>query len=430
VSINYEKKFKPLGIPREHFEQLIYEGEKAWAEGLDFPMLVFSPLNHGLDVKEISRTILQTVSKRASAKMSLESDYTRKLQLISQAQEVNDLSQLSNLIVAIITDTKYVKARRIVNKPCCNLAYEAFLENKYNISTAKIKCFYNKEVASQQLVLDGEKVERSTSYIPYPVLQQAKIFYDEQLASTNIKTDSIYQLKATMAVLDHYYRDTIDAIPDNLFPQSPADYDSKLYQIASTMAKLEQGQQEPFEVILKDPSQYLHILNLFYKYDKGYFQGCKQPVSFDATLEHSTYMKIVLVDADGERYNLEAERPTFQTTQIKGVKLKQSQAREVGPRFEKLISKMQPEKKEETIKQILAGQHPIVELPNFNTKLNIPEIDLQPKLVTITDTKMYFVTYDRLYRQFGDIKYYHAMQRCETLKNIMLSTPYRNAKIA
>jgi hypothetical protein len=431
VSINYEKKFKPLGIPREHFEQLIYEGEKAWAQGLDFPMLVFSPLDHGIDVREISKNLMKVLSKKASAKMKLESDYTRKLELIHIASDTGDTSQLANIIMAIMSDTKYVKARKITNKPCCNLAYETFLQNKYNICTAKVRCFYNKEVNDQNLILDGENVTRCTGYIPHEMLEQCKIFYEKELAKTNIRTDPIYQIKAGMAVIDRYYYEDIDRIPDNLFPQCPADHESKLYQICKTMQELENEEIEPFEALLKDPSKYLHIINLFYRTNDGtIFTGCKQPVNLESTIKASDFRTITLIDAENQKYILKLDEPIYQSKTITGSKLKHLQTKTVNMKFEKLLQKMKPEEKEFTINEILDGNHPIVQYPNPEQKLYVPDLDLEPELVTITDCKMYMVTFERLFRQFGDIKYYHALQRCQKMQELMLSTPYRQAKIA
>jgi hypothetical protein len=415
ISINYQKKFEQLGITQQEFEQLIYTGESAWFKGLDFPTIVFSPLNHNISIDQVANHIQQILKGRTQARLNLFSEYTTKLQMLNQLlEEKIDESEKALKLINLVSGETYLKARKIENCRECNSAYEAFLYRNYNITSATIIAFY-RFPNRKTILYDGEVREISGNYIPASILEKCKEHYENLRNRTNYSPKENTKRQLLNDIINEYYLDRIKKFPADIFTTKPDTIQGRIDEIIDNWLVLSK-QNEPFFYAMSDFLKFKSLLLTFYDVDyiqkdevynldlsRVYEIDFAQPIYEEELFKKgNNYMKFKIM---GIRNNL----PTEYIFKLPDPSYKKPKPIFIKPKhkitFDEFRNFIQVKKGNDVdlVKEVIAGKPipgdigPLI--PIFHRNYYRPEID---KLIppaypdTIVQTKTYMIELKRL----------------------------------
>jgi hypothetical protein len=410
VSINYEKKFKNLGITQNEFEQLVYEGEMAWAKGLDFPMILFSPLNHGLKIQDVCNKISQILKNRTIARMNLNSSYTGMLEQFNQIMlESSKDSQKALRVMALLSGSGYIKMRDQNYCQKCSFYYDEFLMKKYGIDSSIIAPFY-KYKREKKILYDGQVRVIDSRYLPYPFIKQAKLKYQKHLESLN------YAIERTEIVdnMASYYMEKIKNLPETIFEFKPDSLEKRFEEITTKWLNLTKV-PEPFELIMKYFSKYKCVFCTLY--------GANKDLDFQEPItEEELYAKgnkYYRLKIRGVEMTLEA--PEFTRSKLNVNKKKKSVKIDA---YRNMI-KQGIQNDKEILMQIIKGSRIPMdpEAVYVRREMKLPPIEIPTKFKSITHIKNLMITMKRFDTEMNTNYYSKNLINLQAIHDYILDNP-------
>jgi len=410
VSEKYLTNFLPYDIPLEYYEQLVYEGEMAWARGLKFPEAVFSPLNHGIPISDVANLILEKLKHKVELSKKLESVHFGRLYNL---QNFHDATDLALNLLARVKDEGYIKDRTQVNCPECSIAYDAYLLRKYKFDTGSAMAFLEKK-DTEKVLIAGKWEERDTRYVPELLLRRSKEAYDNFMSSINYKPSDADLKSCYRENLTSIWRRRIVELPSSLFEKiRPDDFAGRCNLLTNQyMAVL--NAEEPFVEMFREDNRAL--LSMYYDL-KG--EEIKEPISkYDVFNGVNTYKKLTV---KGTTCTLIP--PSFQKKKSNKVKPPRGTNELLHKEWEQKYSdfKTDLEKAKAFLDDVPKKLNDYLEMNTLLKNENLPIIPFEPTedLILI---RSYAITYKRFYdeveRQY-DLDMYH---KCEQLRIKILGT--------
>jgi len=391
ISINYNNKLCMMGVPIEYMEQLVYEGEMAWARGLEFATMVLSPLNHGIPIEKISVFLMKKMEKMIHSKESIDSDVMEKFEFLKNE---TDPAEKAKIIMAILKDTKYVKLNRNKYCPDCSLYYDIFLHKKYGINSDMIRPFY-KNAYLEYATIDGQRYARDSRYIPNAILEKAKKKYDDYKESISGGVTKQERFVEIINELNSYYKEKIKAIPEELFTTKPTSYESRLNDLAKIVQRNETTQGCFLDWAIEKENA--PVLWMIYNVKGDYKNLRPLPADFydkpTNTYEH--------FEINGIKFEL--PRPKFELP-VRHIKKAKKKAC-VEEKFMTLYNKASKEEKDKLVNSILDGTYDILDEDINgakildNQKFPPQKLDLE---CSIIDLRKQYITFDRIAKQTND----------------------------
>jgi hypothetical protein len=389
-----------LGIPQEYFEQLVYEGEKAWFEGLTFPTLVFQPLNHDIDIMEVSNLIATKLKANTIRRMKIESSYAQMLNTFNQItdqyeQKIIDKSQYALQLINAVTGDTYVKQRKIKNLPCCDKAYEKFLERNYNIDSNFILPFYRFR-KNKVIMYNSENIVISANYIPYSIIQQCQRHYEALKESHNYSVTRNYIINNMLIP----YQDKINSLPTEVFQTKPDTPEQRMKEIVDKFEILTK-KESPFREMFVNFSTYQCVIATLYNLTLTQFPvPIQEPLPAELIFNgKNTFDDLMFkVKIDKLEYNLhfKLQPPDFTRPKNRLVKPKGHLTYETEKDFYK---KNLNDK--ENIAKILSGKSIKYDIAYYRKLPTpyLPEIKPREGITTITQIKNEIITFTRIQEQ-------------------------------
>jgi hypothetical protein len=399
VSEKYISKMMALNIPIKYFEQLIYQGEMAWAKGLKFVEKVMAPLNHGISMDTISNYITEVYKKRLETSHKITSEYLNKVYNITHMEAGESQSEKAAKIIAILKDEKYVKFR--VGQYCkeCSDSYNRYLRTKYGIDPYNLIGFLEDKSTHYEYI-NNILVERDNRYIPEYIIREAKKFYENRQALINKKNTPEIIKRTYYKNLD-LWKNRIDMIPSDVIQITPDNYDLRKRYLTELYMNIIKDKSDYFLKLFDETNK--PLLMMYYSTDQP-IAKIKRPVTVDQIYNGTnTYQNIRI-----QNVTFKLVEPEFE---IDYGALPKKRRRKKEKNFNEMYKGSDTEKMTNFIEDCMKKINDFTLNTHMIINKDLPKLDISDAK-EIIDYRKYYITARRFYQETGKEEYQRQSLYC------------------